>query len=53
VRLNRALDEIVERFGDRAVVRAGQEAVTRAALSHQRKRGERDADTGSPPASKR
>ena len=53
VRLNRALDEIVERFGDRAVVRAGQEAATRAALSHQRKRGERDADTGSPPASKR
>jgi DNA polymerase-4 len=55
VRLNRALDEIVERFGSRAVVRAGQEAATRAALTLQRKRGERDADatTGEPPASKR
>jgi DNA polymerase-4 len=50
VRLNRALDEIVERFGSRAVVRAGQEAATRAGLSLQRKRGERDpdADLGAP-----
>jgi len=44
VRLNRALDEITERFGARAVVRAGQEAASRAALSLQRKRGEREAD---------
>ena len=50
VRLNRALDEIVARFGSRAVVRAGQEEATRAGLSLQRKRGERD---GEPPASKR
>jgi DNA polymerase-4 len=42
VRLNRALDEIVERFGTRAVVRAGQEEGSRAGLSLQRKRGERD-----------
>jgi DNA polymerase-4 len=41
-RLNRALDEITERFGARAVVRAGQEAASRAALSLQRKRGEGD-----------
>jgi len=41
--LNRALDAITERFGSRAVVRAGQEAASRAALSHQRKRGESDA----------
>jgi len=50
VRLNRALDEIVERFGSGAVVRAGQEEATRAGLSLQRKRGERDPDT---PDSKR
>jgi len=50
VRLNRALDEIALRFGARAVVRAGQEEATRAGLSLQRKRGERD---GEPPASKR
>ncbi|MBS1106453.1 MAG: polymerase, partial [Deltaproteobacteria bacterium] len=50
VRLNRALDEIVERFGSRAVVRAGQEEATRAGLSLQRKRGERDGEL---PASKR
>jgi len=43
VRLNRALDEIAERFGSRAVVRAGQEAASRAALSLQRKRGDREA----------
>jgi DNA polymerase-4 len=42
-RLNRALDEIAERFGSRALVRAGQEAASRAALSHQRKRGESDS----------
>jgi DNA polymerase-4 len=51
VRLNRALDEIVERFGSRAVVRAGQEEATRAGLSLQRKRGERDPDDA--PDSKR
>jgi DNA polymerase-4 len=44
VRLNRALDEIVERVGSRAVVRAGQEQASRAGLSLQRKRGERDPD---------
>ena len=49
--LNRALDELVERFGSRVVVRAGQEEGTRAALSLQRKRGERDPDGA--PASKR
>jgi DNA polymerase-4 len=43
-RLNRALDAIVERFGSRAVVRAGQEEATRAGLSLQRKRGEREED---------
>jgi hypothetical protein len=64
VSLNRALDAITDRFGARAVVRAGQEQATRAALSHQRKRGERDerressdglrADApGEPAASKR
>jgi DNA polymerase-4 len=63
-RLNRALDAITDRFGARAVVRAGQEQATRAALSHQRKRGERDDlrasndglradDDGEPAASKR
>jgi DNA polymerase-4 len=41
-RLNRALDEINERFGARAVVRAGQEQAARAALTLQRKRGERE-----------
>jgi DNA polymerase-4 len=44
VRLNRALDEITDRFGARAVVRAGQEQAGRAALTHQRKRGEGDGD---------
>lgn len=53
VRLNRALDEITDRFGARAVVRAGQEAATRAALSLQRKRGDADASTDESPASKR
>jgi DNA polymerase-4 len=43
--LNRALDEIVERFGPRALVRAGQAPVSRAGLSSQMKRGEsEDAD---------
>lgn len=41
-RLNRALDEITERFGERAVVRAGQEQGERAGLTLQRKRGERE-----------
>jgi DNA polymerase-4 len=43
-RLNRALDEIHERFGPRAVTRAGQERATRAGLSLQHKRGERDEE---------
>jgi len=50
VKLNRALDEITQRFGSRAVVRAGQEEATRAGLSLQRKRGEADDEA---PASKR
>ena len=41
-RLNRALDEIAERFGTRAVVRGGAERADRAALTHQIKRGELD-----------
>jgi DNA polymerase-4 len=41
-RLNRALDEIADRFGSRAVVRAAQEQATRAGLTLQRKRGETD-----------
>jgi DNA polymerase-4 len=43
-RLNRALDEIVDRFGARAVVRAGEEQAERAALTHQHKRGGRDEE---------
>ncbi len=39
-RLNRALDEIADRFGSRAVVRGGFESAERAGLSHQIKRGE-------------
>jgi DNA polymerase-4 len=39
-RLNRALDEIAERFGSRALVRAGEAAAERAGLSLQIKRGE-------------
>jgi DNA polymerase IV len=38
-RLNRALDELAERFGERAVVRGGAAAPERAGLSLQRKRG--------------
>ena len=41
-RLNRALDEIADRFGARAVVRGSLDPVERAALSLQIKRGERD-----------
>jgi DNA polymerase-4 len=37
--LNRALDALAERFGPRAVVRAGQAPVERAGLTLQRKRG--------------
>jgi len=43
-RLNRALDEIADRFGTRAVVRADQGDAERAGLSLQIKRGEREAD---------
>lgn len=42
--LNRALDAITERFGARAVVRAGQEQAVRAGLTLQRKRGEREEE---------
>jgi len=53
-RLNQALDEITARFGSRAVVRAGQEAASRAGLSLQRKRGEVESPmVGPPTASKR
>ena len=38
--LNRALDEIVDRFGSRAVTRASQGSAERAALTTQIKRGE-------------
>jgi DNA polymerase-4 len=41
-RLNRALDEIAERFGSEAVVRGTREAAERAGLSLQIKRGERE-----------
>jgi len=50
VKLNRALDELTQRFGSRAVVRAGQEEAKRAGLSLQRKRGEVEGES---PASKR
>ncbi len=49
-KLNRALDELTQRFGARAVVRAGQQEAPRAGLSLQRKRGEADDES---PASKR
>ncbi len=45
-RLNQALDAITERFGARAVVRAGQEEAVRAGLSLQQKRGEAAPDAG-------
>ncbi len=41
-RLNRAVDQITDRFGSGALVRGGQREVDRAALSHQIKRGEAD-----------
>ena len=41
-RLNRALDEIEERFGSAAVTRGSPTAAERAGLSLQIKRGERD-----------
>ena len=41
--LNRALDEINDRFGDGAVARASQQPAERAALTTQRKRGERES----------
>ena len=41
-RLNRALDEIVDRFGSQAVRRGSQGPAERAALSLQIKRGEAD-----------
>ena len=46
-KLNRALDELVDRFGPRAVVRAEEGDAERAALSLQIKRGEDDPDAGS------
>ncbi len=39
-RINKALDDITERFGSRAIVRGGPDAVRRAGLSMQIKRGE-------------
>ncbi|HSJ96321.1 MAG TPA: DNA polymerase IV [Myxococcota bacterium] len=44
MRLNRALDEITDRFGSRAVVRAAQEQAPRAGLTLQRKRGQSEDD---------
>lgn len=41
-RLNRALDDLADRFGSRAVVRGGQAEVVRAGLSMQIKRGEEE-----------
>jgi hypothetical protein len=41
-RLNRALDEIANRFGSHAVVRGSRDPAERAGLSMQIKRGERD-----------
>ena len=41
-RLNRALDDLADRFGSRAVVRGGQAVVVRAGLSMQIKRGEEE-----------
>jgi DNA polymerase-4 len=41
-RLNRALDEIADRFGSRAVTRAGSAEVSRAGLSFQIKRGDEE-----------
>jgi len=41
-KLNRALDQIRDRFGNEAVVRASQGSVERAGLTHQIKRGEGD-----------
>jgi DNA polymerase-4 len=41
-KLNRALDEIAERFGTDAVVRGSRDAAARAGLSMQIKRGEHD-----------
>jgi len=46
-RLNRALDEIADRFGTRAVLRGSQGDAERAGLSLQIKRGEREADEDS------
>jgi DNA polymerase-4 len=40
--LNRALDEIADRFGPRAVTKGGAAEVTRAGLSSQIKRGDED-----------
>jgi DNA polymerase-4 len=45
-RLNRALDALAERFGSRAVVRGGQDEITRAGLSMQIKRGEEEEEKG-------
>ena len=41
-KLNRALDQIADRFGSKAVKRGGQGDAERAALSLQIKRGESD-----------
>ena len=45
--LNRALDEIADRFGAKALQRASQGSAERAGLSMQIKRGERIEDEGS------
>jgi DNA polymerase-4 len=43
-KLNAALDEVADRFGRRALVRASQGEAVRAGLSFQHKRGESDDD---------
>jgi len=45
-RLLGAVDAIADRFGEHAVFRAGEGAVSRAGLSLQRKRGERQGPHG-------
>ncbi len=52
-RLNRALDELSDRFGPGAVTRAGQGRAERAALTLQIKRGERASPSSRPEAGER
>jgi DNA polymerase-4 len=47
--LNRALDEIRDRFGDSAIARGGKAEAERAGLSLQHKRGEREPEAARAP----